>query len=696
MIKRSRVTVISIITFIIIACYVFQLMTYQVTLGDYYSSVSSKSAVGNVDIIAPRGEILDRYGRVLATNTVGYSIILERSYFPSSKDIKKQNDELLELTNIITQSGGTVDDSLPVSTTAPYQYTAASSKQIAALAKLVNSDLSKGMTKLPDNATADAVMNALKKIYKTDGYSEAQQRTLCGIHYQMLAKAFSYYNTYTFAENVSLDAITKIQERSENLPGTVVQQVPIRNYPDGTVAPHVIGLTGSIDATDLKTYNKSTGYSPDDLIGKSGIEKSEEKYLHGTNGVMQIETNNSGDVSGTSISTQPKPGDNVVLTIDKNLQVTLQNQLPQIIAQIKAASATAENHAGADAKGAAAVVLDVKTGEVLAMATYPSYDLNSYKQNYKALNSDKTSPLLDRCVQGTYAPGSTFKPIVATSALMNGVITKDTSYDLKASITLGSGPTAWTGNDDEHEARSNVNVIKALEVSSNIFFFEVGMTLGITKLDATAKAYGLGQKTGIELSENVGQMSGPDVKGSTWYQADTAQSSIGQFETLISPVQLANYVSTLVKGGTRYQVHVVKQINSYDNTKVVVNNSTPTVVSKMDIPSDVVDTIKQGMLAVTEGNEGTAASVFKNFNIQIGGKTGTAQITKTSYNGVFICFAPYNDPEIAIATVVEYGHNGFQTAPAAKAAIQQYFGADQNGNIPTTQVSAQKLGALIQ
>lgn len=696
MLKRSRITVMSIITFIVIICYVFQLMQYQVTDGESYKTISSKSSLGKIDIIAPRGEILDRYGRILATNTIGYSIILERSYFPSSKDIKKQNDELLELTNIIGQNGGQVEDSLPVSTGAPYQYTGSSS-ETQSLIKLINDNLPKGMKALTANASADTAMSMLKQIFKTQGYDESQQRTLCGIHYGMIVKQFSYYNTYTLADGVSMDAITKIQERSANLPGTVVQQVPIRNYPDGTVAPHVIGTTGPIFAEELSKY-KDQGYSADDLIGKLGIEKSMEKYLHGTNGALQVETNNTGDVASTEVITQPKPGDNVVLTIDKSLQVNLQNQLPQIIAQIKEAAVT-QHTAGANAKGAAAVVLNIKTGEVLAMATYPSYDLNAYKQNYKTLNSDKTSPLLNRCIQGTYAPGSTFKPLMAVSGLMNGVITKDTYWDLPAAFQIGSGSGAWTGHDDEGKSRPNTNVIKALEVSSNIFFFRLGTTLGITKIDATAKALGIGQKTGIELSENAGQVSSPEEKkarGLPWYPADTAQTSIGQLDTLISPMQLANYVSTLVKGGTRYQVHVVKQVNSYDNTKVIVNNSTPTVVSKLDIPSTVVDTVKQGMLAVTEGNEGTAKQVFGNFNMQIGGKTGTAQITKTSFNGVFICFAPYDDPEIAIATVVEYGHNGFQTAPAAKSAIQQYFGLDANGNLVTGKAAAQQLGTLLQ
>jgi penicillin-binding protein 2 len=698
MLKKSRIIIMSIIVFAIIIGYAFQLMQDQVVNGDTYRNQAAKSTVGTMSIVAPRGEILDRYGRVLATSTIGYSIVIERPFFPSSSQLKQQNDELLELTNLIGQDGGLWEDSLPISTSVPYKYNANSKSQEKSLIKYINTNKAKKAASLPTDASASAVMDALKVIYKTQGYSETQQRTLCGIRYEMADKDFSYTNIYTLAQNVSFNAVTKIDERSMSLPGVAVQQVPVRNYPDGTIAPNIVGLTGPIQAAQLAEY-KSKGYSADDIIGQFGIEESMENYLHGTNGTQQVEMNSNGDVASTSVVTQAKPGDNIVLTIDDDLQVDLQNMLPQIIQQIKQ-TAVATNTPGANAKGAAAVVLNVKTGEVLAMANYPTFDLNTYNKDYSSLANNPLNPLYNRSIQGTYTPGSTFKPIMAVSGLMNGVITSNTKWNLPSYFTIGTGATAWTGKDDEGMSRPNTDVETALAVSSNIFFFTLGNLLGINRIDATANIFGIGQKTGIELpGESSGQMSSiaeKKVRGLPWYPADSAQASIGQLDTVITPLQLANYVSTLVKGGTQYQVHVVKQINSYDNSKILVNNSNPTIKSKTVIPASIINTVKQGMLAVTEGG-GTAYSVFGNFKMQIGGKTGTAQINlNNGYNGVFICFAPFNDPEIAIATVVEYGHNGFQTAPVAKEAIQKYFNLDANGNPIVGTVSSTKIGTLLQ
>lgn len=697
MLKRSRIAVMVILVFSIIACYIFQLMQYQVSQGDSYRQQSSKSTINTTPIIAPRGEILDRYGRVLATSTISYNVLIESAFFPSSAQKQMQDEEFLTLAAILAQDKETFDDSLPISASAPYSYIG-TKRETAALIKYVNSQKLKKDPLLSSSASAAEVMTALKKIYKTDGYTEAEQRTLCAIRYSMFVKEYSYTKVFILAQGVGTDTVTKIEERSSSLPGAVTQQVPVRSYPNGTIAPHIIGLTGRINASELAA-NKKNGYTAEDSIGKFGIEKSMESYLRGANGTQQVEQNSNGDVtSSPTIITQPKPGDNVVLTIDDDLQATMQQQLPIVINQIKT-DAVQHNQPGAYAQGAAAVVLNIKTGEVLAMATYPSFDLNAYKKNYSALATNSLKPLFNRCIQGTYTPGSTFKPIVAVSGLMNGVISGDTSWDIPETLTVGTGSTAWTGHDDDHNSYNGIDVVKALSVSSNIFFIKLGLGLGINKIDTTASIFGIGKKTGIELpSESAGILSSiaeKKAKGLPWYPADVAQTSFGQLDTLATPLQLANYVSTLVKGGTEYQVHIVKRVTSYDNSKVIIDNSTPTVVSKTAIPSSVTDIVKQGMLSVTES--GTAASIFSTFAMKIGGKTGTAQINlNDGYNGVFISFAPYDDPEIAIATVVEYGHNGFQTAPAAKEAIQQYFNLDANGNSNVTTTSTTSVGTLLQ
>ncbi|MFO7160496.1 MAG: penicillin-binding transpeptidase domain-containing protein, partial [[Clostridium] cellulosi] len=623
MLKRSRIAIIVVFVFAVFGFYVFELMQYQVTNGETYRQQNSKSVVNTVDVIAPRGDILDRYGRVLATSKVGYNIILESAFFPSSKERDKQDAELLALVDILKQAGETWEDSLPISTTAPYTFTG-TDKDKRKLITFINQK-DKKKTLLRDDATADEVMEVLNKLYKTEGHGENEKRILCGIRYEMDKKSFSYTNVYTFAQNVSIETVTKIEERSSVLPGAVVQQVPQRYYPDGTIAPHIIGLTGPIYAEEYEEY-KQKGYSADDMIGKFGIEQSMESELHGTNGQSQVELSNNGNIANTLVLKKAQPGNNVILTIDKDLQVTLQNALPAVLQQIKIDSKGNPKY-GADVRGAAAVVMNVKTGEVLAMATYPSYDLNTYKKNYSSLSKDKLTPLLNRCISGAYRPGSTFKPLTAAALMMNGVLTPQTRWYTPAKFSKYE-TRGYVGSDDEGIARGLINVEEALEVSSNVFFNYFGDILGMQKLEKTAiNVFGIGKKTGIELNEEIsGSMSGyqyDNEHGFNHNPADAAQAAIGQLYTALTPLQMTNYLSTLLNGGKMYQAHIVKQVNSYDNSKVIIDKNTPTVKSNTKIDQTIVDTIKKGMLAVTEGNKGTAAQKFKDFNMKIGGKTGT-------------------------------------------------------------------------
>lgn len=696
MLKKSRIAVLVLIFFFVMSAYTFEMMQYQIVQGDTYKEKNSKSTTGKMEIIAPRGDILDRYGRVLATSTTGYSVVIQQAYFPSSKQKDEQDTELLELAKILSDAGETWEDQLPITPTAPYTYNGTEAK-VKELIKYLNERKSKKDPEIPDTISAPEAMKKLKQIFSTEGYTEAQQRTLIGIRYTMVKTYYSSTNVYTFASDISVDTVTKIEERSASLPGAIIRQVPLRSYPDGTIAPHIIGITGRISESELKA-NKDKGYTAEDDYGKFGVEKTMEDYLRGKNGEQIVEQNKNGEVTKSVIDTAPEPGGNVILTIDKDMQVSLQNYLPVIVDQIKS-EAVLYNRPGAKAKGAAAVVLNVKTGEVLAMANYPSFDLNQYYDNYSGYSKDTLTPLFNRCIQGVYRPGSTFKPLVAVSGLSNGLITENNYYDLDSIYILGSGPTAWTGHDDEGLARNHINVVSAISVSSNIFFFQLGTRLGITKLGATANAFGIGKKTGIELPyESAGTMSSVELKkereGLPWYEADTAQAAIGQLDTYLTPLQLANYISTLVKNGKENQVHVVRQVNSYDNSKVLVDNTTPKVISDAKISEHVTEVVKKGMLAVTE--TGTAQSIFSTFKMSVGGKTGTAQITKTAYNGVFVCFAPYDDPEIAVATIVEYGHNGYQTAPAAKLAIQDYFGLDESGNPISSTISSTTSGTLVK
>lgn len=690
---RSRIFLLLGLTVVLMAVFTLRLMRIQITDGASYRQTTDKMTLQSVDIVAPRGEILDRFGRVLATNTVGYSVIIEKAGFGG--DVDKENATILALIDIFQKNGVSWDDSLPISASTPWSFGNPDDvKKLRTFFETIDKTIAKKATRLKqlkvdETATAPQMMERMITRYKiAKTYTPQQARTIAGVRYQMEIKGFSISNTYTIAKNVTLDTITQIEERS--LPGTEIGELSTRSYPDGTIAPQVIGNVSPLFADD---YKKLKGkYALDDVIGKGGVEGTMENYLRGTNGKETVEINKQGVITGRTVTTAPKPGGNVVLTIDSDLQQLLQASLPEAIARVRS-DAKGDPKNGATAASGAAVVLNVKTGEVLAMASYPSYDLNNYTQNYKALSTDPLQPLFNRCIQGTFRPGSAFKPCTATAGLMNGVITPSETIDCEGAFTTYAAQN-YIGRDDD--AWGRINIIKALAVSSNVFFNTVADRMykdGVySKFEETAKALGLGQKTGIELpGEAAGAVSGPTyakAKDYQWYPADAAQSGIGQLYNNYTPLQLAAYIGGIVNGGTRYQVHVVKSVLSNDNSKVVVDNE-PKAINDIKIPDLVMQTVKQGMKSVVDNGEGTANSVFAGFNfpLGLGGKTGTAQVAAKGvqyYNGVFVSFAPFDNPEIAVAIVVEHGHNGYQTATVARDVYNYYFVHDQSYTTATT------------
>ncbi|MFT9055995.1 MAG: penicillin-binding transpeptidase domain-containing protein [Ethanoligenens sp.] len=698
-IRNARLYVLYGLIIVILAGFVFRLMRYQITDGASFRTQSEKTTIQSTEIAAPRGEVLDRYGRVLATNTVGYSVTLQKAAWPSAN----QNQNILKITDILAQDGETWLDTLPIGQAEPWAFTANSDAQIKTLRKFLEqtvdniptstklnkvtlNEKQKAKFDADEKATAPEIMARLIKRYKIAGnYTPAQIRTIVGVRYQMESAGFSYTYTYTFAKNVSLNTVNRLSENGGNIPGVLITQQYTRSYTSDTFAPFIIGTVSPISSDqwnntqDPSASLKNKGYSMDDMIGSGGVESKMEQYLRGTNGTQNVLINKAKEIVGTETATAAKPGDNVVLTIDANLQQIVQDELPVVINQVRAASGGSTLN-GADADAGAAVVLNVKTGEILAMASYPTYTRTQYTQNYAALSQDSSHPLLNRTIQGTYRPGSTYKPVTAIAGLMSGVITPtETVYT----------QTWWTkygAHFYDDTTNSSKNVVTALAASSNYFFYTVAdrlyMSGQLAKLESAAKALGLGQKSGVELpGELSGEISGPadtKARGGIWYPADAAQSGIGQLNNLYTPLQMAQYVGAIANGGTYYKAHIVKSVKSYDNLQTVVDNQPQLVNSDFKITDSVIQIVKQGMLRVTEGNDGTASSVFQNFPVKLGGKTGTAQTNnRQNYNGVFISFAPFDNPEIAVAVVVEKGHNGFQTAPVARSAYNYYFVGDQ-------------------
>jgi cell division protein FtsI/penicillin-binding protein 2 len=410
----------------------------------------------------------------------------------------------------------------------------------------------------------------------------------------------------------------------------------------------------------------TSDYKMNDSVGKEGVELAFESYLRGTPGTRQVDRDTSGRVVDTTWITQPEPGDNVVLTIDIDLQKAVEDILA---ASVPGLSDSVE--------GAACVVLDVNTAEVLASASYPTYSLATYSQDYNENLENPLKPFLNRAFSGLYPPGSTFKMVTAIAGLETGEITPTTRIRDTGRYTYYTedGPMCWIYRQ-YRSTHGLINVTEALRVSCNVFFFDVGRRVGIEKLQEYAAYFGLGESTGIELSERKGVMAGPEYTeslGGTWYKGNTLSVAIGQESSQFTPLQLANYIATLVNGGTRNAAHLLKQVKSSDFSQVLYTQE-PEVLNTIDIAPENLAAVKKGMLELTTTS---LASAFQGLPFQVGAKTGSAQVnSQTDSNAVFVCFAPYDDPQVAIALVVEKGGSGSGLARIAANILNYYFSAE--------------------
>ena len=470
--------------------------------------------------------------------------------------------------------------------------------------------------------------------------------------------------------------------------------MPKRYYPNGNLLSHTIGYVSKISSTEYEK-KKEQGYNVNSVIGKAGIEQSFEKYLRGNDGVIKEETDTLGNVSSQTETTEAKSGDNVTLTIDYRLQKVAEESLLNTINGLQ--NGTLVGKKFSDANAGAVVVLDVDSGEVLASASYPTYDINSLIggisiKDWNALQNNSLHPMVNRVVSGIYSPGSTFKMLVGMAGLMNGKITVDEKYYDPGIYPYGYHPKCWLYTD-RHMTHGWINIEGAIKGSCNCYFYEVGRRIGISEIVKYAKLFGLGQKTGIELSgEAAGTIAGADDKSedglkSPWYLGDTLSAAIGQSGSSYTPIQLANYIATIANGGKLNKVSLIKSvdnevagtsesladINKYTSEYTGVNFEE----KDLNINSEYIDAIKKGMLSVTSETGGTSYIVFKNSDIQVAGKTGTAQVPNGNNNGIFVGFAPYDNPKIAVVAVIQHGGEGTYTANVVKPIMEEYFNIDK-------------------
>ncbi len=654
--RSVRVIILAAIFLGVALFFSIRLMQMQVVEGEDYKNKVNQGSSRTQVIKAARGEIFDRNGNPLAINTTSYDIVFDRAFLPSSK----QNDVILSLIRLMQENGQEWIDNLPISLAAPFEFTGTNPLAVDRLKKQVD---------VNPFATADDVMYWLKKIYNLEDYNDQEARLIAGVRYEMVQKGYNISVPYTFAKGVTTEVAGKIKERSYEWPGVDVQAGSIRSYPNGTVAPHIIGSMGALYAEEYEKY-MDKGYSMDDVVGKEGIELAFESELRGTNGTRRLTLNSSGYVVDDQEEITPIPGNSIRLTLDMELQQYIQDSLRK---RIETLNENAKEGYGKEADAGSVAVVNVKTGEILALVSYPTYDLNTYRKNYEELAADPTNPLWNRALFGNYSPGSTFKPAVAVGALTEGVVGVHETVDCRLTYTRFHDyqPSCMYYHGP-------INVYDALRHSCNVYFFEVGYRLGIAKMNQYAQALGLGVATGVELPETKGRLSSPEFSksmGGIWTEGNVIQAAIGQLDTVASPLQLANYTATIANRGKRMDLTLIHQITSYDGSKVV-KSSQPNIANTMDeVPDEVWDAVVGGM--VKASRQGTGSSFFGNYPIDVASKTGTPQVSGDKLNSVFVAFAPAEDPEIAVAVVIEKGAHGSNGGPVAKDIMDFYFYKDE-------------------
>ncbi len=662
--------------------YLARLVNLQITSYDLYTAVNSKTYTRTVKIQAHRGELYDRNGVPLVTNVLQYNLIFDYSALPYG--YAAENEVILETLAALSRTGNEdkrVKPVFPYTGTYPHfaldtdlMRSATVSSRHARI--LADNECDK------DSTTAEQIAFFAKKYKMLDAdgsplYDNETMTELLAIRYHMEYIRFSAVEPYVLAEDVSLSLITYIKERQ--IEGADFLETVTRQFEFPGYASHILGLVRAIPQGQLEYYT-AQGYPMNAVVGISGAEQAFEQYLRGQDGELTIVEDEDGKIVDMYVSKEPVAGSNVRLTIDIYMQIAAEDALVENIAYIREkAAATEGTQDGEDASSGALTAMNVHTGEIYALASNPTYDLSTYSTDFSTLNQDPNRPMVNRALGGLYPPGSTFKIGVAAAALTEGIITPDTKIETKGIYEYYAPsytPRCWyyLRYRMSHGA---INVAKALQVSCNYFFYEVGRLLTIDTMNEYMSRYGLGEHTGIELTEETGILAGPEFREThgrdAWTPGDTLQAAIGQSDNLLTPLQLSVYLSTIANGGTRYAAHLLHSVRSYyDDT--VIYAPEPAAVSTTALSARDYQTIMNALKSVTE-DDGSAARIFRDYPIEVGGKTGTAQVSeKKSDNAVFTAFAPWSAPEIAVSCIIEQGANGTDAGVAVREIFDFYFG----------------------
>ena len=656
---------------VIIGLYGFRLIFLQLVNGDSFTAQATNTTDYKFTVTAARGDIVDSKGERIASSTTGYSVVLNKLLM-GDEDLDTM---LQKIVGLLGKNGESWNDSLLIGqpdAAGHYEFTAASD----------NAAEQKALAAMKDNlglqqyATADDVMEKLVEDYDLADFSLYWQRVLSGIHYEMQLQAFSNVNNFVMAENVSEATVATIKENSLSLPGVEIVETSTRSYEQGTVLPHVLGRVGKITAEKWKvtdengqvTYPlKEKGYNMNDIIGISGLESAYEDELRGKDGVETITRNSDGVIVNTALTTVPEPGHTVQLTIDSEFQKAVDQALAKNVEWIKNTYADSKQ-----ANAGAVVVIDVKTGGVLAASNYPSFDQNLYAAQYNEYSADENMPLFNRALQGLYTPGSTYKPSVAVAGLDTGLLNRNSTVNCTRVYTYYKD---YRPRCAQHgHGNGPIDVINAIKWSCNIFFYDVGRRLTSDVYDAYAYKLGLGQRTGVEVSEALGHLT--TKNDSNYTESLDIQAAIGQGNTAVTPIQLATYAATLANRGTRYRTHFVKAILD-SNTGETLEETQPEVMDVVEDKGETFDLVREGMKGVAQ-----TIPALAGYPYTIACKTGSPQRSEGYYvgstykhytNAAMIAYGPAEDPEIAIGVVVEYGGAGARTGQLVADIFNAYY-----------------------
>ena len=684
-----RYNILTVLIYVLGIILIARLFNLQIVHGAEYREESNKRLTRESVLEASRGAILDKTGATLVDSKIQFSLEM----YKSKVDTATLNQSILNMINVLEKYETSYVDSFPIKIE-PFEFTISEQELLSW----------KKSNKLSEDITAEQAFYKFKSKYGIDTNNIQDARKIMAIRYEANQKGYSSTKAIRIADNISREAVAEFSESSDKFVGINIVVEPVRQYTSGSLASHILGYAGKINSQEYE-QRKST-YGSNDIIGKTGIEYVFEEYLKGKNGTKQIDMAVDGTTTAEYVSKEATAGSDVVLTIDANLQKVTEDALASNIQKI----ASGGFGKAYNAKAGACVVMNVNSGEVLAMASYPNYDPSDFvggisTEAWNNYTNNAAKPLVDKAIQNSYSPGSTYKMVTAIAGLESGAINLNTKInDTGVYKKYGISMNCWYYTD-YHRGHGYLNVSEAIEKSCNYFFYETGDRLGIDKLAEFARYFGLGTKTGIELQgETAGVLADRETKkqkhpdDQNWNPGNTLNASIGQGDNEFSPLQMARYISMLANGGHKIDVSIVKTIRNSDGSEASREEINKFVNKKLGLEEDTqeekqlnqnyLNAVLQGMKSVTSDTGGTAYVRFKDFNISVGGKTGSAEAPNNQVHAWFVGFAPFENPEIAIVVMVENGGHGNYTAEVVRDIMGEYFGMN-------TQDVEENMGAMI-